>query len=376
MKMQSIVVISVIVIAALALIFIMPNAAKKGGADKNLINESLDENYSGDDFEEIYLAGGCFWGVEEYMERINGVIDVSSGYANGKTENPSYEEVIYNNTGHAETVHVKYDPEIIDLKGVLLYYFKVINPTSVNKQGNDRGSQYRTGIYYVNEDQVDIIKDVIAKEQEDHEKQIVVEVEPIDNYYLAEEYHQNYLKKNPNGYCHIDLSLAGDEIERDDLDIKTDKVNKVDKDLYSKPSEEEIKEKLEKNQYNITQKNSTERAFTHEYNDLDEKGIYVDIVTGEPLFSSDDKFDSGTGWPSFTKPIESDVIKGENDKSLGIDRLEIKSRVGDSHLGHVFDDGPADKGGKRYCINGASLKFVAYDDMEEEGYGYLKDIFE
>ena len=372
MDKKNIILIALLVIAAVVFIFILPNMSKKQELIKQSSNQSLDRNYAGDDFEEIYLAGGCFWGVEGYMERVKGVIDVSSGYANGNTENPSYEDVISKGTGHAETVHVKYDPQLIDLKGILLYYFKVIDPTSVNKQGNDRGSQYRTGIYYVNEDQLSVIEDLIKTEQADYEKEIVVEVKPIENYYLAEEYHQDYLEKNPNGYCHIDLNLADEDIERDDLSIKT---SKVDKDLYSKSSEEEIKEKLEKNQYNITQKNSTERAFTHEYNDLDEKGIYVDIVTGEPLFSSDDKYDSGTGWPSFTKPIDSDVVKGESDKSLGMDRLEIKSRVGDSHLGHVFDDGPAEKGGKRYCINGASLKFIPYEDMEEEGYAYLIEIF-
>lgn len=161
-------------------------------------------------------------------------------------------------------------------------------------------------------------------------------------------------------------------IERNDLVMKT---NIVDKDLYSKPSEEEIKEKLEENQYKVTQKGDTEAPFMHEYNDFDEKGIYVDIVTGEPLFSSDDKYDAGCGWPSFTRPIDSQVIKNKEDKSLGMNRIEIKSRVGDSHLGHVFDDGPVEDGGKRYCLNGSSLRFVPYEVMEKEGYGYLMDIF-
>lgn len=377
MKGKNILIISFILVGVLVLMFIFPNVLKNQGVKqdivKNNINSSLDKNYSGEDFEEIYLAGGCFWGVEEYMERIKGVIDVTSGYANGNTENPSYEDVLYKNTGHAETVHVKYDPEVIDFEGILLYYFKVINPTSLNKQGNDVGSQYRTGIYYVDENQLEIIEKVIEKEQENHKNEIVVEVQPIDNYYLAEEYHQDYLKKNPNGYCHIDLDLAEEELERDDLSIVT---SKIDKDLYEKPSEKEIKEKLEKSEYNITQKGDTEMAYTHEYNDLYEKGIYVDIVTGEPLFSSDDKYDAGCGWPSFTKPIDSQVVKNKEDKSLGMTRIEIKSRVGDSHLGHVFNDGPIEEGGLRYCVNGGSLRFVAYEDMENEGYGYLMDIFE
>ncbi len=336
------------------------------------VNNSLIKGYTGEDFEEIYLAGGCFWGVEAYMERVNGVIDVSSGYANGNSENPSYEDVIYKQTGHAETVHVKYDPKIIDLEKVLLYYFKVINPTSINKQGNDIGSQYRTGIYYVNDDQIDIINNVVKNEQKSYDDIIVVEVAPLDNYYLAEDYHQDYLEKNPNGYCHINLNLANEKIESE-ID-NMDKI-KIDETLYQKPSEKEIKEKLNENEYEVTQKAGTERPYTHAYNDLQTKGIYVDIVTGEPLFSSDDKYDAGCGWPSFTKPISSEVIEEKEDKSVGRVRTEIISRVGDSHLGHVFTDGPTDAGGLRYCVNGASLRFVAFEEMEGEGYGYLKGIF-
>lgn len=371
--MKNRLLITLIFVVALILILVIPNAIQNESLEKEINNSSLDKNYDGNDFEEIYLSGGCFWGVEEYMERVRGVIDATSGYANGNAENPSYEDVLYKDAGHAETVHVMYDPDVIDLEGILMYYFKVIDPTSINKQGNDRGSQYRTGIYYVSEDQIETIEKVMQSEQEKYEKEIVVEVEPLDDYYLAEEYHQDYLKKNPNGYCHIDLDIAKEDLERDDLSIKTDL---VDESQYSKLSDEEIQEKLTKSQYNITQKNDTEMAYTHEYNDLDEKGIYVDIVTGEPLFSSDDKYDAGCGWPSFTKPIDSDVIKNKEDNSMGMNRIEIKSRVGDSHLGHLFDDGPEEEGGMRYCVNGGSLRFVSYDEMEEEGYGYLMDIFE
>ncbi|NME36804.1 bifunctional peptide-methionine (S)-S-oxide reductase MsrA/peptide-methionine (R)-S-oxide reductase MsrB [Fusobacterium sp. FSA-380-WT-3A] len=307
--------------------------------------------------KEIYLAGGCFWGVEAYFERINGVVDAQSGYANGKTENPKYEDVVYRGTGHAETVHVIYDTTKIDLATLLQYYFRIIDPTSVNKQGNDRGTQYRTGIYYTDENDREIIQKELDELQKGYKKKIVVENKKLENFYLAEDYHQDYLKKNPNGYCHIDLSKADEVI--------------VDKNKYRKLSEKELKEKLTDIQYKVTQKADTERPYRNEYWDFYEKGIYVDIVTGEPLFSSKDKFDSGCGWPSFSKAIAPEVVNYSEDRSFGMRRIEVKSRVGDSHLGHVFDDGPQDRGGLRYCINSASIKFIPLEKMEEEGYGNL-----
>lgn len=312
--------------------------------------------------KDLYLAGGCFWGLEEYMQRIHGVYDVTSGYANGNTENPTYEDLLYRNTGHAETVHVRYDPDETDMRTLLLYYFRVIDPTSLNKQGNDRGSQYRTGIYYTDEAQIPIINEVIAEEQEKYSKEIVVEVEMLDGYYLAEDYHQDYLKKNPNGYCHIDLGLADEII--------------IDPARYPKPDDAYLMDNLTDLQYAVTQDAKTERAFDNIYHDFKGKGIYVDIVTGEPLFTSIDKYDSGCGWPSFTKPIVPEVVTYVVDNSYNMVRTEVRSRSGDSHLGHVFDDGPKDMGGKRYCINSASIRFVAYEDMDEEGYGYLKVLFE
>lgn len=317
------------------------------------------------------LLWTLIWGVEGYFERVDGVIDVTSGYANGNTENPSYEDLIYKNTGHAEAVHVIYDPEKTDLTNVLLYYFKVIDPTVLNRQGPDKGTQYRTGIYFTDLEQVKIINAIIENEQKKYKKPIVVEVEPIENYYLAEDYHQDYLEKNPSGYCHIDLDLVDEGIERPDLSFPESE----DKNLYTKPSDEEIKEKLNKLQYDVTQNGGTERAFSHEYNDLEEKGIYVDIVTGEPLFSSKDKYDAGCGWPSFTRTIEGVGIIEKEDKSLGMKRIEVKSQIGDSHLGHLFNDGPKEEGGMRYCINGNSLRFIPYDEMEEQGYGeWMKNI--
>lgn len=311
--------------------------------------------------EEIYLAGGCFWGLEAYMARIYGVYDVTSGYANGKTDNPTYEEVSLKNTGHAETVHVRYDPERVELKTLLNYYFKVVDPTSVNRQGNDRGSQYRSGIYYKDENQLDIINSVIANQQENYKNPIVVEVEPIKGYFLAEEYHQDYLEKNPQGYCHIDLS------EVKDLSIA------IDPQDYPKPSDEELKEKLTPEQYAVTQENNTEPAFKNAYWDNKAVGIYIDITSGEPLFSSSDKFDSGCGWPSFTKPIDAAVVNYLEDSSYNMTRVEVRSRSADIHLGHVFEDGPAEDGGLRFCINSASIEFIPLAEMEKKGYGYLME---
>ena len=369
MKFKYIIIVLVVLVAFLTYRNIV--ATNKGPETPNL---SLNKDYREEDVATIYLAGGCFWGVEEYMERIDGIVDASSGYANGRTENPSYEDVMYKDTGHAETVEVKYDSEKIDLVDILLYYFKAINPTTLNKQGNDVGSQYRSGIYYKDSSQKEIIDRVVESVQKNYEKEIVVEVLPLENYYIAEDYHQDYIKKNPNAYCHVDLKEAEKGIQRDDSLLDLD----LDKDSSNKklPKEEDLKKRLTKEEYNVTQKGGTERAFSHEYNDLDEKGIYVDVVTGEPLFSSEDKYDSGSGWPSFTKPIDSKRIKEDIDMTLGMTRKEVKSKEGDSHLGHVFEDGPEDKGGLRYCINGSSLRFIAYEDMEEEGYGDLLDIFQ
>lgn len=310
---------------------------------------------------EIYLAGGCFWGVEAYFERINGVVDSVSGYANGKTENPSYEDVVYKGTGHAETVKVQYDRDKISLETLLEYYFRIIDPTSLNKQGNDRGTQYRTGIYYVDEKDREIVTKKLEELQKRYEKPIVVENKKLENFYLAEEYHQDYLKKNPHGYCHIDITKADEII--------------IEPQNYIKPSDEELKEILTEEQYVVTQMNGTERAYTNEYWNFFGKGIYVDITTGEPLFSSEDKYNSMCGWPSFTKPIVREVVNYREDRRHNMERVEVRSRSGNSHLGHVFSDGPRDRGGLRYCINGAALKFIPYDELEKEGYGYLRSIF-
>lgn len=303
----------------------------------------------------IYLAGGCFWGLEAYMERIQGVTDAVSGYANGKGDTTNYQ--LLHATDHAETVKVTYDPNKISLDKLLQYYFRVIDPTSINKQGNDRGRQYRTGIYYQNEQDKAVIEAALKTLQSKYQEPIQIEVEPLKNYVEAEEYHQDYLKKNPNGYCHIDIKKADEPL--------------IDDKKYPKPSDTELKQKLTALQYDVTQGKHTERSFSNEYWDNFAPGIYVDITTGEPLFSSKDKFESGCGWPSFTKPIAAEVAEYQKDNSFNMTRIEVLSRSGHAHLGHVFDDGPRDKGGLRYCINSASIKFIPLDEMEKQGYGDL-----
>lgn len=305
--------------------------------------------------KDIYLAGGCFWGVEAYFEKVPGVLNAESGYANGKDETTNYH--LISQTGHAETVHVTYDANQVSLKEILLHYFRIIDPTSVNKQGNDRGSQYRTGVYYTDASDKETIEQVFKEKSADFEKPIVVEKAKLANWVLAEDYHQDYLKKNPNGYCHVNLSQATYPV--------------IDKGKYPKPSQEEIKKILSADEYKVTQENQTEKAFSNRYWDQFKPGIYVDVVTGEPLFSSKDKFESGCGWPSFSRPISPDVVSYKKDTGFNMERTEVRSRSGNSHLGHVFTDGPVDKGGLRYCINSLSIRFIPKDQMAKKGYGYL-----
>ena len=304
---------------------------------------------------EIYLAGGCFWGLEEYFSRISGVQQTSVGYANGQVETTNYQ--LIKETDHAETVQVVYDEKVVSLREILLYYFRVIDPLSVNQQGNDRGRQYRTGIYYLEEADLPTINTVVREQELLIGRKIAVEVEKLRHYILAEDYHQDYLKKNPGGYCHIDVRDAEKPL--------------IDAANYEKPSQAVLKEKLSEESYRVTQEAATEAPFSNAYDQTFEEGIYVDITTGEPLFFAKDKFASGCGWPSFSRPISKELIHYYQDLSHGMERIEVRSRSGNAHLGHVFTDGPRELGGLRYCINSASLRFIAKDEMEAAGYGYL-----
>lgn len=308
----------------------------------------------------IYLAGGCFWGMEKYLASVRGVTETQVGYANGRTDQPTYEEVCHCDTGHAETVRVTYDPQLVPLGFLLELYFSAIDPVSVNRQGNDRGTQYRTGIYYVDPVDRPVIDRAVSRLQAKLSAPVAVEVEPLTNFFTAEEYHQRYLDKNPGGYCHISR-------ERFAMAAQA-RVNPAD---YSPPDPEELTSRLTSIQYQVTQQNGTEPPFENAYNQAMQPGLYVDITTGEPLFTSSDKFISGCGWPSFSKPIDPNVLTRRTDATYGMVRTEVRSRVGDAHLGHVFEDGPKDRGGLRYCINSAALRFIPLSDMEKEGYGSL-----
>ena len=313
-----------------------------------------------DGLKEIYLAGGCFWGIEKYLSVIKGVVSTETGYANGSTSNPSYEEVCRKGTGHAETVRVLYRPDEVSLKFLLKLFYDVIDPLAKNRQGNDIGTQYRTGIYYKDLQDREVIEDSLAELQKNYKQPIAVELEPLQNYCTAEEYHQKYLDKNPGGYCHI----GKDSFEKA-------KQAREEPPKYQMKSRDELKAILTDMQYDVTQNNATEPPFRNAFYNNFKEGIYVDVTTGEPLFVSTDQFESGCGWPSFSRPISPDLIREITDKSHGMRRVEVRSKTGNAHLGHVFDDGPTASGGQRYCINSASLSFIPKAEMAEKGYGQL-----
>ena len=321
------------------------------------------------DKKTIYLAGGCFWGMQKFLDQFDGVVGTEAGYANGPgDEEPTYREVCLG-SGHAETVKVEYDPEKLSLTELLNYYFMVIDPLSVNKQGNDRGSQYRTGIYYTEEEQLPEIEAVYKAEEEKAGEKLAVELKPLENFHAAEEYHQKYLDKNPGGYCHIPREMMELEAGKKAGSGTWPGTGKKEE------TPEALRERIGDIAYEVTQNAATEYAFTGEYDRFFEKGLYVDVVSGEPLFTSMDKFDSGCGWPAFTRPVSADAVTESTDTSHGMIRTEVRSAGADSHLGHVFNDGPAESGGLRYCINSASLVFIPYEELEEKGYGAYRELF-
>ena len=283
----------------------------------------------------IYLAGGCFWGVEAYISRLKGVNNTEVGYANGRDLSPTYEKVCTGKTGHAETVKATYNPRIISLEEILESFFRIIDPFALNRQGADIGTQYRTGIYWQEESQKETVINFLREKQSKTSKKIVVEARAIGNFYPAEMYHQKYLERNPQGYCHVDLDL----IDVQEFDHLT------------------------REEYEITQLSMTEPPYSGKYDDFFEDGVYVDVVDGEVLFTSDDKFDSGCGWPAFSRPVSDDVIIKHRDFSHGTTRIEVRSAKSNSHLGHLFHDGLG--GSPRYCINSAALRFIPKDELDD-----------
>lgn len=312
--------------------------------------------------KEIYLAGGCFWGTQHFFSMVHGVESTQTGYANSIIPDPTYKQVCTGRTDAAETVRVVYDPDSVSLPFLLDLFYKTIDPTSIDRQGNDIGSQYRTGIFYTDNSDYPAIVRSIKKLSLEYIEPIAIEVDELKNFYPAEDYHQDYLDKNPGGYCHIDRRLFKmAEEARDSATLRL-------RSRYRKPDPEELRTRLTDLQYEVTQNSATERPFVNEYNREFRPGIYVDITTGQPLFLSTDKFDSGCGWPAFSRPVDQAVLTEKEDMSHGMVRTEVRSSAGDAHLGHVFTDGPKETGGLRYCINSASLRFIPEADMEKEGY--------
>ncbi|PIR04661.1 MAG: methionine sulfoxide reductase [Candidatus Liptonbacteria bacterium CG11_big_fil_rev_8_21_14_0_20_35_14] len=329
-------------------------------------------NIQADKLSEAYFAGGCFWCVESDFEKLDGVKEVISGYMGGEEKDSTYKDVSSGLTKHRELVKVLYDPSSVSYESLVWWFFRHIDPTDEGGSFYDRGHQYTSAIYYQNENEKIIAESVIKElEEEDvFKKPIVTDIEKALEFYQAEDYHQDYYKNNPLRYRYYREGSGRDKYiesiwgsgEFNDLGITKNPWSD-----FKKPSDEELKNLLTKLQYEITQKEGTETPFKNEYDQNKEKGIYVDIISGEPLFSSTHKYDSGTGWPSFYRPISDEFIVKKTDYKLILPRVEIKSKYADSHIGHVFKDGP-EPTGLRYCMNSSAMKFIPLEEMEQKGY--------